>query len=912
MSQSQPVPELDLAPKLRRPLSLWNPLNYVQLLYWAFCFVPVFWWYQNLITRNESDVAEVRGWRQKRLFRNPIRTKLFLQGCFLQIFAPSIICYLLAILGMPVSWSGLVFGMLGGIASNIAGTIAYGTAYGTAIGAVMSTIAGVAFSMASTPGSIAVGIIFAMVFIGAISAVIFTSINEPNSRAFTDALSVAFSSTIAVFFASIVINLGFGVTTGTDSNVFVGIVVILFVWIAVIVGADFGAVFGIIILATKDKPVRERRLKLQEYKRHNLLSIPRIASPFSFSSVTRHLGFCLQWNWRLGLRIADSLLRYTAQFVSVISAVNLALSRIQPEYLIAHVAVLADLPCEWDLLYYTSVSLNDNSQGQLVRKLSIFLPPFLQKRFLTGIHADLRLNSASRAAAAGFWYLYLGTPKQAAEAFKVVESLPNGAEMLLLATILDLAQVSQLIEIASLKIPFTPPNPLLRPATWQAINALRRASEDIRVVCNAASRTTRAFASNRALGDLSAILEAPESLYEAERDLILLIAQTWRESLLKVVGEIGRIEILKPVQNPYVTGDPVEGSLFVGRDDILKQLEELWFMSDQLQSVVLYGHRRMGKTSLLRNVNDRLGSNTQLIYVNLLNLGEVTQGAGEVLLSICDEIAQATNHPAPSDTDLINLPYPTFRRYLQSLIQSPDSKGLIIALDEFEKLEDLITTEKLSPDFLSYLRGLVQMSPKIAFAFAGLHTLEEMTEDYFSPFFASVIPIRLSFLDRASTRQLLANPSDDFPLDYAPDLYDEIFDLTAGQPYLVQLLGFQLVRRYNAQVFEQGRDRSHQFSIDDLTAITESSDLYDNGRYYFTGVWQQAAQSPPGQQDILKAIAHQGLSRDVLLQHFDPAQFDTAIEALRRHDVVHEVNQTWCIKVELFRRWVVKYAIENH
>jgi hypothetical protein len=33
---SQPVPRLDLAPKLSRPLSLWNPFDYLRLLYWVF------------------------------------------------------------------------------------------------------------------------------------------------------------------------------------------------------------------------------------------------------------------------------------------------------------------------------------------------------------------------------------------------------------------------------------------------------------------------------------------------------------------------------------------------------------------------------------------------------------------------------------------------------------------------------------------------------------------------------------------------------------------------------------------------------------------------------------------------------------------------------------------------------------
>ncbi len=50
---------------------------------------------------------------------------------------------------------------------------------------------------------------------------------------------------------------------------------------------------------------------------------------------------------------------------------------------------------------------------------------------------------------------------------------------------------------------------------------------------------------------------------------------------------MGEVAIIKPVVNPYMVGDPVQGNLFVGREDIIRQLEELWVMGHQLQSVVL-------------------------------------------------------------------------------------------------------------------------------------------------------------------------------------------------------------------------------------------------------------------------------------------------------------------------------------
>ncbi len=259
----------------------------------------------------------------------------------------------------------------------------------------------------------------------------------------------------------------------------------------------------------------------------------------------------------------------------------------------------------------------------------------------------------------------------------------------------------------------------------------------------------------------------------------------------------------------------------------------------------------------------------------------------------------------------LNLPYRTFERYLKQVVETlhvTSLQGLIIALDEFEKIEELIETGKIPPDFMGFLRGLVQMSNKIAFAFAGLHTLEEMTADYFQPFFASVIPIHVGFQNRAATRQILANPDPEFLLDYTPESLDLIYDLTAGQPYLVQLVGFQLVRRYNDQVFEQGRPRNHVFTVEDVEAVVNDPEFFKRGRYYFDGVWGQAARGAALQQTILRAIAPhpQGLSLDAIAQSLTTncQNLQATIKNLQRHDVVRETDGRIRIIVELFRRWV--------
>jgi hypothetical protein len=114
--------------------------------------------------------------------------------------------------------------------------------------------------------------------------------------------------------------------------------------------------------------------------------------------------------------------------------------------------------------------------------------------------------------------------------------------------------------------------------------------------------------------------------------------------------------------------------------------------------------------------------------------------------------------------------------------------------------------------------------------FAGLHTLEEMSSDYFQPFFASVIPVKVSFLSRGAVDQVLANPPDpEFALDYEREALDDIYELdqraavpgatdraSAGQPVQHTL------------TFEQGKAQEPRFRRADVEAVI-TTDFYRPG-----------------------------------------------------------------------------------
>ena len=938
MNQQNSVPRLDLASKLKRPLSLRKPLDYLRILYWVLFFPQALRWYVDIFG-NESISRQQNNQQQENnqtnasnfLRENPIDRQLLIQTCLL-LFAINLFVFVMT--GRICMSIGIFIGTCLQYVKwgKIAEAVAYGVAINLGEGLMLFLLSPnpITLSLPSIDisefdssvlprifAALAIPLILLVLLIVLLVVSYRSNTREPfiSEKAKNRMEESWLGSDMTMLVAA---GLGFGVG-------FLGLIPfymeIARAYLPLGPGLiiPLGIIFSLGIILFLSIPRPENWLIGSIFKSRSFNGngfVPRVTL-LPLPGLTLRLQRWLQEDWETSLHNLNQILAYTMQFYPVAIAVNRVLNKTPSEQIIWRVSRLSEIINYQDIVGFASASFVKSMKLAPIKRVLMFRSEHHRAFFPPSV-GDIRLDTPARAVAAGFWYLHEQKPQLAREAFAGTRSLLYGEEMFSLAQILAVFQSAKEVEtINQIELTALPQQPLLRSSTWQTVANLYRVVEDIQLVQRSVSRATRAFALNRALGEIKNILKYSNSLPNTERDLIINIAQTWQEALLNITAEIGEVNITKPVSNPYIVGDPVVGDRFMGREDIIQQLEELWVMGQQLQSVVIYGHRRMGKTSILRNATNSLGSGVKVAYVNMLEVGNAPQGVVEVLMAICDGVSQVLQIPPPGNDDLLNFPLPTFRRYLQQASemlnftsQSESAKGLIIALDEFEKIEELIDEGKIPADFLGFLRGLVQMNSHIAFAFAGLHTLEEMTSDYFQPFFASVIPIRVGFMSRAATRQILANPDPDFPLDYTPQALDDIYHLTSGQPYLVQLIGFQLVRRYNNYVFEQGRSRNPNFTPEDIEAVINDSSFFRQGRYYFDGVWGQAARGIPQQQKILQTLAlqAQGLTIDNLATatNLTKSDLQAALNILKRHDVVEEKNGNWRIIVELFRLWLLK------
>ena len=956
---------LDLTPKLNRPLSPWNFCDYIRLLFWIFYFPKALSWYLERFQKDKKSSSRLGNnsfpklldlsfsdFRFTTNYSSPFIEQILAiwalilasiaVGLAIQVFSLNsnfaentiiLFLFILALGLMPGLSAEMIFSASSGRKESFFGGFIIAIISGSLIlltyGIVIFLLSLVSLFVAILPqllisrhfiGNLVFNnnLTHLSIFSGAWLGLFFSTFlnvgRVPSKNASSQVFSGIGKDLSVCFFIYFILLLSavseeIGGAGLSDQSLFSKV---LFTIILSIIGAIFFCLFFITSRLRMDCWILGFIFFSLVGKLPGNSSVIKISlSTFlGFPKFNKYLEDAIKREWRSGFSLAKHVNYFSNQFHSIVYVLAKRISDAPDdqkiEKLINCVEVL-DLANSCPERFFLPTYFCLSPKKKLVLEFShrsilsfLISPPFRLSFFL---------SSPTCIISDGFSYLYKGQSVEAAQAFAFVRDIRHGEEMHGLASLLALFDAAETAEqIAAIDLPDLPPDRTLRPQTWAAIHRFYHVISDTKTAQASASRTACAFATNRALGEMQHIIDHPGDLPEAERSLVIEIAKTWRNALLDITAAVGEINLTQPVQNPYVIGDPVEGALFVGRDDIMRQLQELWLLGNHLQSVVIYGHRRMGKTSILKNIEPRLGSGIHVAYVNLLKSAGA-ETLSDVLLAISDQVAATLAIAPPSDAEMEASPDRTFDRFLRRATDSlTKGKGLIIALDEFEKIEELIDGGKLEASFMAYLRGLVQDSPKVGFAFAGLHTLEEMSADYFQPFFASVIPIKVDFFKRATVQTLLPNPGGDFPLDYDYDALDRIWELAAGQPYLTQLIGFQLVRRYNDLVFEQQQKREAKFTVADVQAVIDQPEFFAQGKPYFAGVWAQANHDAPGQQAILKALAiyPDGLELNNLhaAVGLDSATFSAALATLQNHDVVRLNDGNVQIIVEVFRRWV--------
>lgn len=317
--------------------------------------------------------------------------------------------------------------------------------------------------------------------------------------------------------------------------------------------------------------------------------------------------------------------------------------------------------------------------------------------------------------------------------------------------------------------------------------------------------------------------------------------------------------------NPYVMGSPLSPArghkVFFGRAGLIDQIARQ--VSTHGNVILLEGNRRAGKTSILKHLEGCTAIPGWLaVYASLQATDGAEGQAGVPTAEIFREIARCIAMAAlplnidvqlPDGSEVLKgskplgvarachkgisseTPFADFREYLESVFSAlePLRLGVLLMLDEFDKLQEGIDNKVTSPQVPENIRYLIQNYPKFSAILTGSRRLKRLREEHWSALYGLGTSISVSTLDAEGARQVVTEPVRGL-LTYSTEAVDRVVELTASQPFLIQCLC--------NRVFEYAtKSKARSITLDLVNEV--AADLVRDNEH-FASLWDYAAKGP--------------------------------------------------------------------
>ncbi|MBO1066967.1 MULTISPECIES: ABC transporter substrate-binding protein [Nostocales] len=358
------------------------------------------------------------------------------------------------------------------------------------------------------------------------------------------------------------------------------------------------------------------------------------------------------------------------------------------------------------------------------------------------------------------------------------------------------------------------------------------------------------------------------------------------------------ITSFKSQRNPYVIGRPIDQQLFFGRESLFLTIQD--HIQHNSNIILLYGQRRIGKSSVIRNIPHGLNDLHEFVFVTF-NLEHYSQKS---LSEILADLAQEILHDLSLDDENIKLPEITeleldsgifSHQFLPQVYQLLENKNLVLVVDEFDALMNSNNPELLEQVY-KYLSSLTNSHKKLFLILlieqrsVNNHRIIKIFKD---------VPVReIGLLNEESTTNLIIKPAENI-LEYEEDAIKAIFDLSAGHPYFTQAICFTIFGRAREE------DKWTVSSEDVKLIINKAIELAEAGLTWF---WDGFSIL---EKVVFAAIAEAQEDSDNyvrLIKRFRPDTEDKLIietnQLLRSNGFLDEIEER--VKIEFVRLWIIQ------
>lgn len=375
---------------------------------------------------------------------------------------------------------------------------------------------------------------------------------------------------------------------------------------------------------------------------------------------------------------------------------------------------------------------------------------------------------------------------------------------------------------------------------------------------------------------------------------------------------------------PYSEGGPVDNpKMFVGRDDLLLRLENSLLAGSGSKSVVVFGQKRAGKSSLLEHLRRRLSNRLDCIPISM-SLQDIASDLSEVaffyrILKGFQEIFEELNmigRPVPQFEclrleDLMLHPSLSFHNSMSELqrqwrrLKIDKIPTFVLLIDEFTDIYKQIRKQKIIPEFMKSWKSILEKR-----YFSSVLVGQDIMPAFktsFSNEFGVTEDIRITYLAEADAKKLIEEP---IGIEhFAGKAISQILELTAGSPYYTMMLCSRLVDYMN-------KTRSAIVTEADIMTVEQgmlsgdrrlSKDKFDNLVSAGDG-FVDSGIDPDRTLQLCLTMAknsHRGWCTIDAINIFQRDELDIMLKDLVDRDVIEQKGDAYRIRVGLFHDWLL-------
>ncbi|MEE1929514.1 tetratricopeptide repeat protein [Streptomyces sp. TRM 70351] len=381
----------------------------------------------------------------------------------------------------------------------------------------------------------------------------------------------------------------------------------------------------------------------------------------------------------------------------------------------------------------------------------------------------------------------------------------------------------------------------------------------------------------------------------------------------------------KPIRNPYAEGAPVEDEeMFYGRGPLIQILVDSLERADA-KCVVIYGQKRVGKSSVLHHLQRALkppvlaakfsmgGLATNLTHAGLLY--KISNAFFRRLEDLEDEGLPGLDLSRPVLREFIDSGSPEihFDDYMRDILRRMQRSDtyrnwrMVLLLDEFTVLYGAIARGDLPREFMKLWKAMLE-SKLFSSVVVGNDLMPRFLKAFPNEFqVARQEPV--SYLDEGPAKALITEPIalENEESRYRGDSVQRVIELTARSPYYIQLFCNRLVQHMNAE----RQPLIGPADVDNVAAALVSGDRALVQEQFDNLLTPGDADVSDLSEETVLGVLKGSLSGHRRDLHLDGRKARELTEGprviddlLRRDVIVRESEDRYRIKVGLFAEWL--------